>query len=212
LWEALKHATDDLVSCANRGGQPKFQRANFGILVIADGQDVGSATTPLRTTQAMIEANVICGGLAFTRDSVTVGIQLFGQDAFLCDEIRRTGRTFSRILQEQTILDRVPNDMFDTIEESGATRTANGLHAIAVPRHHLYVNRSQELPDAHRRRILRELHHATAVQQRSVAANDRDGSEVSMSDPDLWIYTMRQGLDEWRVCVKGNDSTAYGGK
>jgi ubiquitin-conjugating enzyme E2 D/E len=74
------------------------------------------------------------------------------------------------------------------------------------------MNRSQEIPDARRRRILRELHQAAAVQDPGAVGHEPDGKEVALYDPDLKIYPVRAHLDQWRVYVKGCDGTPYAGK
>jgi ubiquitin-protein ligase len=233
LWDSLKKAADDLVAYARPGGNPKFTNAELRILVLSDGEDVGSSATPLQALQAMITARVVCdavivssvddcktlcavshltGGLAFRPASVAVGLQLFEQEAFLCYDKRKKPVRFRGTLSDQTIRDRAASDTFDTVAELSTIATATGRQPIAVPRYVLFQNRSQEIPDARRRRILRELHQAAAVQTPNVVAHDPDGNEVSIYDPDLRIYPFRGHLDQWRVYVKGVDGTPYAGK
>jgi ubiquitin-conjugating enzyme E2 D/E len=234
LWDALKKAADDLVAFAAPGGNRKFPNADLRILVISDGEDVGSSTTPLQALQAMINAKVICdsvivssedcrklravchltGGLSFKPPSVAEGLKLFEQEAFLCYDKRKKPPRFRGTITEQTIIDFESDDghAFDKVAESSTTVIATGRLPLAVPRYVLFMNRSQEIPDARRRRILRELHQAAAVQDSASVGHDPDGNEIQLFDPDLVIFPFRAHLDQWRVYVRGLDGTPYAGK
>jgi ubiquitin-protein ligase len=233
LWDALKKAADDLVAYASPDGKARFPSAELRILVMSAAEDVGSSTTPLQALQAMMAAKIVCdaviissvdqcrtlcavchltGGLAFRPQSVADGLRIFEQEAFLCYEQRKTPVRFCGTLSDQTIKDRAAADPFDTVAESSTTATATGKEPIAVPRYILFQNRSQEIPDPGRRRILRELHHAAAVQDPHSVGHDPDGNEVSIFDADLRIYPFRAHFDQWRVYVKGIEGTPYGGK
>jgi hypothetical protein len=49
----------------------------------------------------------------------------------------------------------------------------------------LYQNREEEISDARRRRILRELHQAAAVQDPTVHAYDLEGRDVTIYDQQI---------------------------
>jgi ubiquitin-protein ligase len=232
LWDALKKATDDLVAFARPDDNNQFPNADLRILVISDGDDIGSTAQPLDALQAMVSAKVVCdsviiattetckplmalshitGGLSFCPKTVREGLQLFEQEAFLCDATRRKPPRFRGKLSEQTIADKA-KDPFDTKTESSARAVGSGRQPLAIPEYTLYQHRSVEIPDGRRRRILHELHQAAAVQKEGVVAHDSDENEMSIFDPDLRIYPFRSHLDEWRVYVKGPDGTPYGNK
>lgn len=137
---------------------------------------------------------------------------LFEQEAFLCYDKRKKPARFRGAITEQTIIDQARSATFDTVAESSTTVTATGKQPIAVPRYVLFQNRSVEIPDARRRRILRELHQAAAVQQEGLVGQDPDGRDVTIYDPDLRIYPFRGHLDQWRVYVKGPVGTPYAEK
>jgi ubiquitin-conjugating enzyme E2 D/E len=233
LWDALKRAAADLSAYARPGGVAKFPNADLRVLVISDGEDVGSASTPLQALQELINAKVVCdsviissedecktlcavchltGGLSFRPSSVAEGIRLFEQEAFLCYDKRKKPARFRGTINDQTIKDLATRAVFDTVAESSTTATATGKQPIAIPRYVLFQNRSTEIPDARRRRILRELHQAAAVQDANVIGHDPDGNEVSIYDPDLRIYPFRGHLDQWRVYLKGAEGTPYASK
>ena len=83
----------------------------------------------------------------------------------------------------------------------------------ATPRHICSANRSGSIPDARRRRILRELHYAASIMDPSATGlNQETKKEESVYDPNLRIYPFRSNLDQWRVYMKGIDSTPYENK
>jgi ubiquitin-conjugating enzyme E2 D/E len=232
LWDALKKATTDLISFARPNGITKFPNADLRILVISDGEDFGSTAKPLEALQAMITEKIVCdsvvisvrdecktlsavshltGGLSFRPKSVSEGLQLFEQEALLCYNTRRKTAKFRGTLTEQTIKDWEGRP-FDTVAESSIKSTATGKQRIAVPKYVIYQNRTAEIPDARRRRILRELHQAAAIQEMEAVGQDPDGNEVQIYDADIRIFPFSAHLDQWRVYIKGCEGTPYAGK
>jgi ubiquitin-conjugating enzyme E2 D/E len=232
LWDALKKVTTDLISFACPGGNKKYLNAYLRILVISDGEDVGSKTKPLEALQTIMAERIVCdsvvisekdecktpsavshltGGLSFRPKSVSEGLQLFEQEAFLRYDIRRKPKRFNSILTEQTITEWAAHP-FDTVAESSTTFTARANHPIAIPKYVIHANRNNEIPDARRRRILRELHLAAAVQEVGMVGHDPDGNEVQIYDPDIQIFPFFTHLDQWRVFIRSPEVTPYAGK
>jgi ubiquitin-protein ligase len=233
LWDTLKQATQELLRFARPDGVAKFPSAELRIVVISDGDDMGSCATPLQALQAMIAAKVVCdsvlvtsadegrklcavshltGGLAFRPATIEEGMLLFEKEAFLCYDKRRKPARIRDLITDETIERRAAMDKFDTTVESSTTVAATGKQPIAVPGYVIYQNRNEEIPDPRRRRILRELHQAAAVQQEGCGGRHSDRNDVAEYDPDLRIYAFRAYLDQWRVFVKGVDGTPYADK
>jgi ubiquitin-conjugating enzyme E2 D/E len=233
LWDALMRAVGDLVAFARPGGAKQFPNAALRILVISDGEDVGSTAKPADALQAMVAADVICdsviisstekckelcvvshltGGLSLRPATVSDCLRLFEEESFLCYDTRIHPARYRGECTAAVIAGRAPTEAFDLSAQSSTTRTANGRLAIAVPRYILYQNRDSVIPDARRRRILRELHQAAAVQDPKAVGRDPDGNEIELYDPDLKIYPMAAHFDQWRVYVKGCDDSPYEGK
>jgi ubiquitin-protein ligase len=229
----LKTATDDLVAFACPDGIKRFPNADLRILVISDGEDLGSTATAVEALQAMLSAKIVCdsvvistrdeckslcaishmtGGVSFRPETVNQGLQLFEQEAFLCYKQRRKRPHIRGSLSEEEISQAAATDSFDTAIEASVIITATVNLSIATPRYVIAMNQSGEIPDARRRRILRELHRAAAVQQVGAIGREPSGREVPLYDSDLRIYTSREKLDEWRVYIKGLEGTPYAGK
>jgi hypothetical protein len=198
LWDALKKATDDLIEFVRPNGIDQFPNASLRILVISDGEDVGSTATALEVVQSMWTARIVCdsiaismrdeckslcaishvtGAVSFRPSSIYEGLELFEHEAFLCYDQRRKPPQFRGPLNEEIIAERAASDSFDTKVEASITITATMNQPIATPRYIIAQNQSREISDARRRRILRELHQAAAVQQIRAIDENRVGEK-----------------------------------
>jgi ubiquitin-conjugating enzyme E2 D/E len=236
LWDALMKAAQDLTAAAldPKTKKKKYPNAALRVLVISDGEDVESTVTAPEACQALFQAGVVCdaviissedacktlcaichitGGLAFRPNSIEEGLALFDQEAFLmCNQRKRPPRYRGRI-DEPTLRDLTGRAAFDTRAENAVLSTATSRLPLATPRYIIFQNQTTEIPDPRRRRILRELHAAAAVQDPTAKATDEDsGVQTDLYDPDLRIYPFRGHLDQWRVIIKGTDGTPYANK
>jgi hypothetical protein len=129
----------------------------------------------------------------------------------LCYDRRLKRPRFRGSLNEKAINEHA--EPFDTEVKSSTAAAATGRGTgLAVPRYILFQNRTREIPDPRRRRVLRELHHAAALQEPGAVASDADGNPVSLYDPNIRIFASRANLDQWRVYFKGPAQTPYAGR
>jgi ubiquitin-conjugating enzyme E2 D/E len=150
------------------------------------------------------------GGLCFRPSTIEEGLSLFEQEAFLMYDQRRRSAPYRGAIDEETIESQAASAVFDTKADNAViAKAGNSRIPLAHPRYIIYQNRAEQIPDARRRRILRELHAAAAVQDKNAVGRDPEGKLVQLFDPDLRIYTHRSQLDEWRVYIRGLDGTPY---
>ena len=105
LWDAISTACDELIKfTTTSNGNKRFKNAVNRILVISDGEDVGSKTSLEEVTKKILEHKIIVdsvlvtikdtckelaalchisGGLAFRPNSTNEGLLLFEKSAFL---------------------------------------------------------------------------------------------------------------------------------
>jgi ubiquitin-protein ligase len=137
---------------------------------------------------------------------------LFEQEAFLMYNQRRRAPRWRGAIDEATIAGLAATVVFDTKAENAVIGTATSKLPLSTPRVIVYQNQKVEIPDPRRRRILRELHAAAAIQDPMALAKDEEDKPVSLYDPDIRIYPFRGRLDQWRVLMRGLEETPYAGK
>jgi hypothetical protein len=169
----------------SQASQKKYPNAVYRILVISDGEDVGSRTkahevcTTLLKKGVIVDAVIVSStdscklltaichvtrGLAFRPASIEEGLALFEQEAFL-QYSRRRKPPKSNGKMDEAVLDALAEKATcDQRAESQDITAALSKQPLAIPKLIAYQNRDQEVPDARRRRILKELHSAAVIQ------------------------------------------------
>jgi len=234
LWDALDKACDDVIAFAmDAAGKKKYPNAKNRVLVISDGDDVGSAQQPWVVAERLcknfivVDAVIVssddaCGmlvalchmtqGLAFRPGSIDEGLALFEQEAFLQLDMRKPAPRYRGKFDEATMTDMAGKATFDRSAVNKVIQTATANVPLAVPKYVIYMNRNVQIPSPRMRRILRELHYAASVQDEHARGLDEDGNPVSVYDSEIRVYPFRGNLDQWRVYVKGCEGTPYEGK
>ncbi|OHT16241.1 hypothetical protein TRFO_41941 [Tritrichomonas foetus] len=243
LWDALSRACDLLVEFnqdPEHSGEKLYKSAYSRIIVISDGEDINSETTPIDVCQKLVSNNIIVdaviisledlckplcaichltGGLAFRPKTISEGLSLFEKNAFLDIEERRFSKKpvppmtdISRYLPTHILPQDITEEVLNKVIEAVTYDTEvpdknldnyNTRNSLCPPRHMIYINHANQIGEPRRRRILRELHNASAI---------CDPSNEASYNPDISIYTYMGALDRWRVFIRGSLGTQYGGK
>ncbi|OHT12808.1 hypothetical protein TRFO_17281 [Tritrichomonas foetus] len=241
LWDAISTCADEIIKF-NTGddGKPIYKNATCRILVISDGEDYTSESKPEVVAQKLLKNNIIVdsvvvssedeckmlcalchvtGGLSFKPKTVSEGLSLFEQSAFLNYEERKLSsspiikgdrNTIPAKLKKSPAM--ITTDFMQKAAESAEfdvevlnkeLASAQTNTRLATPRHVIHKNKDTTINVPRQRRILRELHAAAEV---------NDPENIDRFDPDLRIYTFQSNLDRWRVYIKGSEGTPYANK
>ena len=234
LWDALNKAADDLVAFAFDDKKKKFPNAKLRILVISDGDDVGSSANPWQVCEKLCKSNVVVdsvivssedsckmlgalchmtGGMSCRPSSIEEGLLLFEQEAFLCIDTRMTNRKSNLAFDEATMKALAEELEFDKAAPSKVISVATSKKPLATAKNMICKNRQTVISDARRRRILRELHYAASVMEPDAkGVNEKTGEPMSIYDPELRVYPFCGNLDQWKVFIKGTEGTPYANK
>ena len=242
LWDSLKTSCEEIVKFRRDSkGKEIYNNATSRILVISDGEDKNFSTSKVQDVVKELiknkiivdsviistefeECKMLCavshatGGLSFCPKTVSEGLNLFEQSAFLNYEERKShsdplikgnrNTIPSRLaktpdmITEQFMNDACRDAEFDQIIQNKELIQASANIKLATPRHVCGKNRDTIIPQPRQRRILRELH---------AAAETNDPNSPNY-DPDMVVYTFQSNLDRWRVYLKGPEGTPYANK
>lgn len=232
LWDALEKAANDLAKFNVDPAKPnekKYPKAQLRIVVISDGDDVGSTATPhevcakliqmcvivdavIITNDSSVNCNQLCalchitGGLAFRPKTISEGLEIFEQEAFLSCENRKKVPKFRKTLTEDLFNQYTTDAQFDVTTINQIITTAVSNTKLTTPETVIGRNQNTEIPNPRHRRVLRELHYAAEVQ------HNVPGEKNDNYDPDLRILTFSSNMDKWRVYIRGPEGTPYADK
>ncbi|OHT11426.1 hypothetical protein TRFO_19161 [Tritrichomonas foetus] len=244
LWDALNESADEIIKFnTDEEGNKICKNAQCRILVISDGDDKTSANKPEEVAKKLLQNDVIVdsvivntnndkdeckmlcalchitGGLSLRPQTVSEGLTIFEQSAFLNYKERKLFNT--PILDGK--LSTIPNklqynlemitaeffeqarkeDKFDTEIVNNEISIGQNKVQLATPKKVVYANQNNVINSPRHRRILRELHATAEVM---------DSANMKRYDPDMKIFTHQSNLDRWRVFIKGSVCTPYENK
>ena len=216
LWDTIEYAADLLIQKKQgpNGFERKYPSAKLRILVISDGEDVGSSNEPLDIIPTLINNHIIVdcvivstedeckplcalchatGGLAFRPSSIAEGISLFEMEAFLSIELREKPTPFTGDITDD-VFERLQNELiYDKDARNRILSIAKAKQKLSTPRR--------------------------AISQLSGTSNDRlirIAKELRIAyrwpDEEIKVYPVDNYVDQWRVFLKGPIGTPYEGK
>ena len=138
LWDALDKAADGLVELACHAGRKKkeFENARLRILVISDGDDVGSSARPWAVLEKLCKYDIVLdsvivssedsckklnalshmtGGMSCRPANVEEGLSLFEQEAFLFLDGRKTNDKYHGVFNQAALKNRTRSVEFDKV-------------------------------------------------------------------------------------------------
>ena len=149
LWDALDKAADELVAFAidDDKKKRKFFDAKLRILVISDGDDVGSSAKPWQVCEKLLKSAVIVdsvivssedsckmlsalchmtGGMSCRPATIEEGLALFEQDAFLDLNVRQINGKHSGVFDQAALKNMTRNVEWDKVAPRIPGLPANG--------------------------------------------------------------------------------------
>lgn len=173
----------------------------------------------LNKTEYSKELATLChitGGYSFNPEKVEEGFQLFDKSSFINIELRKPSPVMliegnrrtkpnhltPSILTEEFIQNAIGMAKFDTDIVNLVIDRIMKERNMATPSHVCCKNYNMGIPVPRKNIILRELHKAANLM-------DKSNEEY---DPDIVVLPLHSMLDIWKVFIKGVEGTPYEGK
>jgi ubiquitin-protein ligase len=228
LWDCLLRARNELLTA-----KIKYPNAVLRIVVISDGEDTQSSSSPHVVAKQLIDSSIVAdaiivnlreaskplsalchltGGCAFRPDSIEEGLQLFEQEGFLSLSQRPPVVRFIGPISPEVFEAQVNAVKFDKVVPNVDRDETRTIGRISTPRYAFYLLRDAQPTQNRLVRLRMELKFAAIVQDRNATVLNSSGQRISVYDPGLRIHPVDGKIDCWRVFLQGPVGTPYANK
>ncbi|KAK8899970.1 hypothetical protein M9Y10_002293 [Tritrichomonas musculus] len=223
LYDALSKAQEMILNITKpRGGSDSelpYPNAKLRIIVISDGTDNKSSSSPSELTDSFIKNGIIVdtvlvasnekndkmcaiskltGGLCFQPSNIEEGLKIFEQEAFLNIKMRHIDPPHKTPIND-AILDTKASEFngnYDEVAKNQVIYLAQFKIQLASPLYACYLYQNErEIKTMRSRRALKELN--------IIGHNPNDN---------YIVYSSYATPDEWRIFIKGPEGTPFKGK